>query len=150
MDRISKSQRSRNMSAIKSKNTKPEIYFRKKLFKQGYRYRINVKKLTGKPDLYLKKYNTVIFIHGCFWHQHENCKVAHTPKSNTEFWTKKFERNIQRDKNVKQELLSQNFKVLTIWECTIKKMLKDPEFETSLISQVEEFLKTDSIKELEL
>ena len=85
--------RSRNMAAIKSKNTKPEIYVRKLLFSHGYRYRINVKRISGKPDLYLAKYKTAVFVNGCFWHMHNGCKYFVWPKTNNEFWKEKIERN---------------------------------------------------------
>ena len=88
-------QRSRNMSAIKSKNTKPEIAVRKLLHSMGYRFRLHRKDLPGSPDIVLPKYKTVIFVHGCFWHRHENCKYASTPKTRKEFWEKKFRENIQ-------------------------------------------------------
>ena len=97
MDNKSPEERSRNMAAIRSKNTKPEIYFRKLLHAQGYRYSLNSKTVLGHPDIYLRKYNTAIFIHGCFWHRHSNCKYAYMPKSRVEFWQNKFEANAKRD-----------------------------------------------------
>ncbi len=100
-------QRSRNMSAIKSKNTKPEIKVRKVLHSMGYRFRLHRKDLPGSPDIILPKYKTVIFVHGCFWHRHENCKYASTPKTRQEFWEAKFQENINRDK-LNQENLSSN------------------------------------------
>jgi DNA mismatch endonuclease (patch repair protein) len=107
------------MSRIKSTATKPEIILRKKLFAQGYRYRINYKKLPGKPDIVLPKYKTVIFVHGCFWHGHDGCNDAHLPKTNVAFWTKKINENINRDKKV-IELLEQNgFIVFVVWECQL-------------------------------
>lgn len=124
MDTITKEQRSRNMAAIHSVNTIPEIYLRKLLFSKGYRYSINFKKLPGHPDIYLRKYNTAVFIHGCFWHRHEGCKYSSTPKSKVEYWNKKFEMNINRDRVVKEELKNANVKCLVIWECSIKKMRK--------------------------
>ncbi len=105
-DIFTKERRSEIMSRIKSRDTKPEIVLRKKLFSQGYRYRINYKKLPGKPDIVLSKYKTVIFVHGCFWHGHEGCKDAHLPKTNVAFWEKKINENINRDKKV-IELLEQ-------------------------------------------
>ena len=95
-------QRSRNMSAIKSKNTKPEIAVRKLLHSMGYRFRLHRKDLPGSPDIVLPKYKTVIFVHGCFWHRHENCKYASTPKTRQEFWEAKFRENINRDKIIKK------------------------------------------------
>ena len=125
MDIKSLEERSKNMAAIHSKNTKPEIYLRKLLFARGYRYGVNSKSVPGHPDIYMKKYNTAIFVHGCFWHRHEGCKYAYMPKSKVEFWQKKFDTNVKRDKTVRKELLELKIKQLIIWECTIKKMKKD-------------------------
>ncbi len=97
-------QRSRNMSAIKSKNTKPEIKVRKVLHSMGYRFRLHSKDLPGSPDIVLPKYKTVIFVHGCFWHRHENCKYASTPKTRQEFWNKKFKTNIERDLEIQEKI----------------------------------------------
>lgn len=116
MDIITAEQRSRNMAAIRSGNTRPELYLRKLLFSMGYRYRINSKKVSGHPDIYLRKYNTAVFIHGCFWHRHEGCKYSYMPKSRIEFWQKKFEMNMRRDCVVKAELKDADVKCLVIWE----------------------------------
>ena len=113
-------QRSRNMSAIKSKNTKPEIAVRKLLHSMGYRFRLHRKDLPGSPDIVLPKYKTVIFVHGCFWHRHENCKYASTPKTRQEFWNKKFNENINRDKINQENLSSKGWKIIIVWECEIK------------------------------
>ena len=113
-------QRSRNMSAIKSKNTKPEIKVRKVLHSMGYRFRLHSKDLPGSPDIVLPKYKTVIFVHGCFWHRHENCKYASTPKTRQEFWNKKFNENINRDKINQENLSSKGWKIIIVWECEIK------------------------------
>ena len=115
-------QRSRNMSAIKSKNTKPEIKVRKVLHSMGYRFRLNSKDLPGSPDIVLPKYKTVIFVHGCFWHRHQNCKYASTPKTRQEFWNKKFNENINRDKINQENLSSKGWKIIIIWECEIKNL----------------------------
>ena len=120
MDIKSAEERSKNMSAIHSKNTKPEVYLRKLLFAKGYRYGLNSKSVSGHPDIYLKKYNTAIFVHGCFWHRHKGCKYAYTPKSRVEFWQKKFNANVKRDEIVRRELRDEKVKILVIWECTIK------------------------------
>ena len=93
----SKEQRSYNMSQIKGKNTKPEMLVRKFLFSKGFRYRLHIKDLPGKPDIVLPKYKTVIFIHGCFWHGHEGCKYSSIPKTRTEWWTEKINKNISND-----------------------------------------------------
>ena len=113
-------QRSRNMSAIKSKNTKPEIKVRKVLHSMGYRFRLHRKDLPGSPDIVLPKYKTVIFVHGCFWHRHENCKYASTPKTRQEFWKAKFRDNINRDKLNQENLSSMGWKIIIVWECEIK------------------------------
>ena len=112
--------RSRNMSAIKSKNTKPEIIVRKLLHSMGYRFRLHKKDLPGSPDIVLPKYKTVIFVHGCFWHRHHNCKFATTPKTRTEFWENKFKENIERDIRNQNKLQNLGWKSRIIWECEIK------------------------------
>ena len=100
-------QRSRNMAAIKGKDTKPEIIVRKYLFSRGLRFRVQVKKLPGNPDILLPKYKTVIFVNGCFWHGHEGCKYFRLPKSNVEFWTEKIEHNIEGDSRNRTRVKSQ-------------------------------------------
>ena len=117
-------QRSRNMSAIKSKNTKPEIKVRKVLHSMGYRFRLHSKDLPGSPDIVLPKYKTVIFVHGCFWHRHENCKYASTPKTRKEFWEKKFRENINRDNLNQANLSLKGWKIIIIWECQLKGDIK--------------------------
>lgn len=140
MDIKSPEERSKNMAAIHSKNTKPEIYLRKLLFARGYRYGVNSKSVPGYPDIYMKKYNTAIFVHGCFWHRHEGCKYAYMPKSRIEFWQKKFDANIKRDEYVRKELASKKIKVSIVWECTIKRMKKDKKTEEEVISLIEKFV----------
>ncbi len=112
--------RSYNMSQIKGKDTKPEMLIRKFLFSQGFRYRLHDKKLPGKPDIVLPKYKTVIFIHGCFWHGHEGCSYFIIPKTRTEWWLAKINRNKQLDDNNLQTLHKSGWKVLTIFECELK------------------------------
>lgn len=129
------------MSRIRGKNTEPEKYIRRLLYHAGFRYRIHYRALSGKPDVYLGKYRTALFINGCFWHRHEGCRYATTPKSNTAFWEGKFRRNVDRDKAVHEKLRSEGYKVIVIWECTVRKMMKDPDFEkeifTSLLHEIE-------------
>lgn len=144
-DIISKASRSRNMSAIKSKDTKPEIYFRKILFKRGLRYRKNVSRIFGHPDLFLAKYRTAVFVHGCFWHRHPHCKFAYTPRSNTDFWNDKFSKNISRDVKVKATLQSSGIKCLVVWECTIRKMQKDPIKEKEICNMALDFIKSNEL-----
>lgn len=111
--------RSKNMAAIKSKDTKPEEYVRKKLFADGFRYRKNDKRYPGKPDIVLPKYNTIVFVHGCFWHQHVGCKESHIPKSRSDYWASKLKRNVERD-IVQQELLQKSgWHVIVVWECEL-------------------------------
>ena len=121
MDVHDKKTRSYNMSRIKGKNTKPEEIVRKYLFSKGFRYRKNDKRLPGTPDIVLPKYKTVIFVNGCFWHGHECCKYFVWPKDNADFWKKKIEDNISRDKNVIEMLKRQNWAVIVVWECELKK-----------------------------
>lgn len=120
-DRITHEHRSWNMSRIKSKDTSIEVVVRKYLFKRGYRYRKNLATLPGKPDIVLKKYKTVIFINGCFWHKHENCKEAVIPKTRTEFWTNKLNKNVENDKKHYQELKEMGWKIIILWECQLTK-----------------------------
>lgn len=117
MDVHSEKIRSYNMSRIKGKNTKPEETVRKFLFSKGIRYRKNVKNLPGKPDIVLKKYKTVVFVNGCFWHGHEKCRYFVMPKSNTEFWNEKILRNINRDNKTYETLMNSGWNVITVWEC---------------------------------
>ena len=119
-DKLSKEQRSWNMSRIKNKDTGIEVAVRKRLFSYGYRYRKNDSKLPGKPDIVLPKYKAVIFIHGCFWHLHTGCKNARIPKSNTEFWEAKLNHNVANDNKNKKLLEEKGWKVITIWECEIE------------------------------
>ena len=112
--------RSYNMSRIRSDNTKPEMLVRRYLFSRGFRYRIHVKGLPGRPDIVLKKYKTVIFINGCFWHAHEGCKNFVWPSSNQDFWKEKINGNVARDKMNYQNLRSKGWNVIICWECQLK------------------------------
>lgn len=116
----SKETRSYNMSRIRSKDTKPELLVRRFLHKNGFRYRLHVKNLPGKPDIVLPKYKTVIFIHGCFWHGHEGCKYYVVPKTRTEWWVEKIEKNKSNDVKAESTLISTGWHILNIWECDIK------------------------------
>ena len=120
MDIWSKEKRSEVMSNIRSKNTSPEIRVRQMLFSQGYRYRLHVKNLPGKPDIVLRKYNSVIFVHGCFWHLHSECRDGTIPKTRTGYWKDKLLRNKERDKEHIRELQKQGWRVLQLWECEIE------------------------------
>lgn len=124
-DRHTHKQRRYNMQQIKGKDTKPEILLRKLLFAEGFRYRINDRKLPGKPDIVLKKYNTVIFVNGCFWHSHQNCRYFVVPKTRTEFWTDKIKGNKERDHRNISLLKEAGWNVITVWECELKKIMID-------------------------
>lgn len=113
-------ERSRNMAAIKGKDTKPEMIVRKYLFSRGLRFRVQGRKLPGTPDIVFPKYKTAIFVNGCFWHGHEGCKHFRLPKSNVEFWKEKIERNIARDVRNETELKALGWRVIRVWECEIK------------------------------
>ena len=124
MDKLTKEQRHRCMSAIKGKNTKPELLVRKFLFSRGFRYRLNHPRLPGHPDIVLRKYRTVIFVNGCFWHKHD-CGRFVWPSSNTEYWIPKINRNVERDKQNHKKLIDMGWKVLIIWECELKKNVRE-------------------------
>ncbi|MDY4841987.1 MAG: very short patch repair endonuclease [Alphaproteobacteria bacterium] len=136
VDNISKEERSATMAKVRSKNTKPEMIVRSMMFRMGYRFRVCQSCLPGKPDIVLKKYKSVIFVHGCFWHGHDNCKNARIPKSNVEFWTTKIKRNKERFAEVKRELELMGWKVLVIWECELKKNTIE-ETMRRLVSQIQ-------------
>lgn len=122
-DILTPERRSWNMSRIRSANTAPEKAIRSLLHSKGYRFRINCKDLPGKPDIVLPKYGTVIFVHGCFWHRHKDCKYAYLPKSNLEFWEKKFSENMERDRRKIRELRRSGWQVVVIWECEVPMIL---------------------------
>ena len=119
MDNVDRKTRSRMMSGIRSRDTKPEVVLRSLLHRRGYRFRIHVRDLPGTPDIVMPKWNVVIQVHGCFWHRHQGCKKASTPSSNQEFWQAKFNRNIQRDKEVVACLHSLGWRTLVVWECSL-------------------------------
>lgn len=131
-DNHSKEVRSMNMSRIRSTNSKPEEIVRKYLFSKGFRYRKNVKKLPGCPDIVLPKYKTVIFVNGCFWHKHD-CPRFVWPSSNQEYWKPKILRNVERDKNNCRELSSKGLNVITIWECELKKKVFEATMERVIL-----------------
>ena len=122
VDVFSKSKRSEVMSRIKGKNTKPEKLVRSLLHGLGYRFRLNSRKLPGKPDICLPKYMTVVFVHGCFWHRHAGCKFAYSPKTRRAFWQKKFKSNVKRDLEVKRQIQHLGWKHVTVWECELKNL----------------------------
>ncbi len=125
MDIHTPAKRHRNMAAIRSKNTRPELIVRHWLWRRGFRYRLNDPRLPGHPDLVLKKYRTCIFVNGCFWHGHEGCKYFKMPLTNTDFWQKKISRNKERDREEQQLLAKMGWHCITVWECQLKKQEKE-------------------------
>ena len=148
-DRLTPEERSRNMAAIRSRDTKPERYLRRLLFLRGYRFRKPVQRLPGKPDIFLRKYSTAIFVHGCFWHRHRGCSQAAVPGTRKDFWLAKFERNVARDREVRKALKLQGIRVLTVWECTLDRMARDERVRERKMARIEAFLASD-MKALEL
>ncbi|WP_232313007.1 very short patch repair endonuclease [Paenibacillus sp. P22] len=120
------------MSKIRGKNTKPELVVRSYLHQKGFRYRLHVKRLPGKPDLVLTKHKALVFVHGCFWHGHEGCKYFRIPKSNVEYWSNKIHANIERDRVVEKALQVMGWNVIVLWECELK---KDPNERLDLLVQ---------------
>ena len=135
-DVMTPEQRSRCMAAIKGKDTKPELIVRKYLFSRGLRFRVQVRKLSGNPDIVLPKYKTVIFVNGCFWHGHEGCKYFRLPKSNVEFWEAKIERNVARDVRNEAELKALGWRVVRVWECEIKTVAERKEYLKRLYDRI--------------
>ena len=122
VDRLTKTRRSWNMSQIRGSDTRPERAVRSVLHRLGFRFRLKgiSSSLPGRPDVILRKHKTVIFVHGCFWHRHRNCRLAYTPKSNLEHWHRRFEENVSRDRRVQKELKSLGWRVLVVWECATR------------------------------
>lgn len=146
MDKLTKEQRHRCMSAIKSKNTKPELLVRKFLFSRGFRYRLNYPRLPGHPDLVLRKYKTAIFINGCFWHGHEGCKYYVLPKTNVEFWKSKIEQNRNRDKEEQIKLAFMGWHCITVWECQLKPKVRQQILESLVYTLSYTFLNDRRVK----
>lgn len=134
------------MASIRSKNTKPEMLVRKFLFGRGFRYRLNHPRLPGHPDIVLRKYRTVIFVNGCFWHGHENCRCFVMPKSNMEFWKAKIQRNKVRDKKVQHQLAELGWHCITVWECQLKKNMREETLESLAYTLNHIYLKDRTIK----
>ena len=123
-DVFTKTKRSELMSRIKNRNTRPEMTVRSMLHRMGYRFRLHRADLPGKPDIVMPRYKTVIFVHGCFWHRHKDCRFAYTPKSRTDFWLKKLESNAIRDQQVKTDLERLGWRVITVWECELREPIQ--------------------------
>ena len=144
-DTVSKEQRHRNMAAIRSRDTKPEMFLRKALFSLGYRYRIAPPNIYGHPDMFIARYKVAIFVHGCFWHRHEGCKFAYTPKSRVEFWNTKFMRNVTRDLEVRTVLMERGTRVLVVWECAINRATRHDDKKQKLLDEVIEFITSSEV-----
>ncbi|MBD3769694.1 MAG: DNA mismatch endonuclease Vsr [Rhodobacterales bacterium] len=132
VDVVSSKVRSRMMAGIGGKDTKPELVLRKGLFALGLRYRLHDRKLPGRPDIVLPKWNAVVFVNGCFWHRHPGCRFATTPSTRTEFWLDKFEKNVARDRRNVAALRTLGWRILVVWECDIK---ADPGGTVALVDQ---------------
>ncbi len=143
MDILTREERSENMRRIRSKDTKPEVFLRKLLHARGYRYSLGSKTVPGHPDLWMPKYNLAVFVNGCFWHRHEGCKYAYTPKSRVKFWTAKFEANTRRDEVVRRQLEEADIRQMVIWECTVKRMMKDDALCVEMLDAIDEFTHSD-------
>ncbi|MDP3979148.1 MAG: very short patch repair endonuclease [Pseudomonas sp.] len=120
MDIVSKDVRSRMMAGIRGKNTSPEIRVRKLLHSQGFRFRLHCRQLPGTPDIVLHRYRVSIFVNGCFWHRHQGCRFATTPKTRHDFWIEKFRQNIERDRKNREQLISAGWRVIELWECGLR------------------------------
>ncbi len=127
------------MSNIRSKDTKPELVVRRFLHANGFRYRLHAGALPGKPDIVLPKYHAAIFVHGCFWHRHQNCRLAYTPKSRQKFWLDKFQTTIARDKIAVTKLFNSGWRVMTIWECA----LRNNQLRDLGLDEIVEWIKSD-------
>ena len=139
MDKITPEQRSKTMSRIRAKNTKPEMIVRRYLYANGFRFRVNVRTLPGTPDIVLKKYHTAIFINGCFWHGHV-CQQGRMPKSNVEFWLNKITRNKERDEEVRDKLRTIGWRTMVVWECQLKPSVRQQTLEGIVYLLNEAFL----------
>lgn len=138
------------MSNIRAKNTKPELFIRSELHKRGFRFRVNSKLVEGRPDIYFTKKRIAIFIHGCYWHRHLNCKFSYTPKSNVDFWMKKFADNVKRDKTVMEILQNEGIRTILIWECTIKKMMSDETIREECLMRIQTFINDEEPRNIEI
>ena len=132
-DIVDQQTRSRMMSGIRGKNTKPELALRRALHARGFRFRLHSGKVHGRPDLVLPKHRAVVFVHGCFWHRHEGCRYATVPATRSEFWRAKFDANVARDSAVRTKLLEDGWRVATVWECALRKP-EQVEASTELLS----------------
>ena len=149
-DHLTIEQRHKNMAAIRSKDTKPEMVVRKFLWSRGFRYRVNNPRLPGHPDIVLRKYHTCIFVNGCFWHGHEGCKYYRVPKTNTEFWERKILRNRERDREEQKQLARMGWHCITVWECELKGERREKTLESLEYTLNHIFLQDHGIRHYEL
>lgn len=145
MDVLTPQQRHKSMASVHSKNTKPEVMVRNFLWHKGFRFRLNNSRLPGHPDIVLRKYRTCIFVNGCFWHGHEECKFFQIPKTNTEFWAKKISRNKQRDKEEQRKLAEMGWHVIVVWECQLKAEKRNKTLESLAYTLNHIFLQDHSV-----
>lgn len=138
------------MAKIRAKNTKPELFIRSELHKRGFRFKVNSKLVEGHPDIYFTKKRIAIFIHGCYWHRHPDCKFSYIPKSNVEFWMKKFASNVERDKAVMRILQNEDVRTVIIWECTVKKMMSDEAIKEKCLTKIETFINAREPQNIEI
>ena len=138
------------MASNHSKNTKPEIIVRKYLWRCGFRYRLNNPRLPGHPDIVLRKYRTCIFVNGCFWHGHENCKLFRLPKSNVGYWERKINRNRERDKEEQKKLAEMGWHVIVVWECELKPVKREDTLNSLAYTLNKIFLQDRTIKRYEI
>ena len=146
MDKLTKEQRHHCMASIRGKNTGPEIMVRKFLFSRGFRCRLNHPRLPGHPDIVMRKYRTCIFVNGCFWHGHDNCRYFVLPKTNTEFWKAKIERNRARDIEEQRKLASMGWHCITVWECQLKPAVRKQTLESLVYTLNSIYLKDRAVK----
>ena len=149
-DHLTIEQWHKNMAAVRSKDTKPEMVVRKYLWSRGFRYRVNNPRLPGHPDIVLRKYHTCIFVNGCFWHGHEGCKYYRVPKTNTEFWERKISRNRERDREEQKQLARMGWHCITVWECELKGERREKTLESLEYTLNHIFLQDRSIRLYEL
>lgn len=143
MDTVTREKRSEIMQKVHSKDTKPEIIVRKYLFNHGLRFRVSDKRYPGHPDIVLPKYRTIIFVNGCFWHQHKGCKRATIPENNHDYWEKKLLRNVERDKENITMLEDMGWQVLTVWECELRKKCIDKTLD-NLLTKIKSNIKVNT------
>jgi DNA mismatch endonuclease (patch repair protein) len=144
LDIKSREARSKNMAKIRLKNTRPEMFVRSALFKRNHRFRVNYKEVEGCPDIYFSRAKVAVFVHGCYWHRHMGCKYAYNPKSNIDFWNKKFNSNMKRDSFVYERLSKSGIRVLIIWECSVRNMKNNTDNYNEVITQTEDFIQNNN------